>query len=183
MSDNLPNYPHLVKKIKASFLWRLTKGGKVVSEWTADFTKEPGSVTLGKPSGKPSCTITIADDDFMKIAMGETNPQKLFMLGKIKISGNIMLAQKLQTFLNEFDLKKVFNDFGMVNCMRNIIVVILHTKLHYTIYHIIYNFIYFISYTLTLIVSYDVPYFIPYHVFYNILYRTTMYHSLYYTIS
>ncbi|CAB4035610.1 peroxisomal multifunctional enzyme type 2-like [Paramuricea clavata] len=106
MSDQLPNYPDLPKKIKASFLWRLTKGGKVVSEWTTDFTKERGSVTHGKPSGKPSCTITIADEDFMRIAMGETNPQKLFMRGKGKIAGNIMLAQKLQTLLKEFDLKK-----------------------------------------------------------------------------
>ena len=39
--------------------------------------------------------------------MGETNPQKLFMQGKVKIAGNIMLAQKLQTLLKEFDLKKV----------------------------------------------------------------------------
>jgi putative sterol carrier protein len=108
MSDQLPNYPDLPKKIKASFLWRLTKGGKVVSEWTTDFTKEPGSVTHGKPSGKPSCTITIADEDFMRIAMGETNPQKLFMRGKVKVAGNIMLAQKLQTLLKEFDLKKVW---------------------------------------------------------------------------
>ncbi len=108
MSDNLPNYPDLPKKIKASFLWRLTKGGKVVSEWTTDFTKEPGSVTRGKPSRKPSCTITIADEDFMRTAMGETNPQKLFMKGKVKIAGNIMLAQKLQTLLKEFDLKKVW---------------------------------------------------------------------------
>ena len=107
MSDNLPNYPHLVKKIKASFLWRITGGGKVASEWTADFTKEPGSVSRGKPSGKPSCTITIADEDFVKIAMGETNPQTLFMKGKVKIAGNIMLAQKLQTLLTEFDLKQV----------------------------------------------------------------------------
>ena len=107
MSDNLPKYPDLPKKIKASFLFRLTKGGKVVSEWMTDLTKEPGSVTHGKPSGKPSCTITIADEDFVKTAMGEANPQTLFMKGKVKISGNIMLAQKLQTLLKEFDLKKV----------------------------------------------------------------------------
>ena len=106
MSDNLPNYPDLPKKIKASFLFRLTKGGKVVSEWMTDLTKEPGSVTQGKPSGKPSCTVTIADEDFIKTAMGEANPQTLFMKGKVKISGNIMLAQKLQTLLKEFDLKK-----------------------------------------------------------------------------
>ena len=79
----------------------------MVSEWTTDFTKDPGSVTHGKPSGKPNCTITISDEDFMRTAMGETNPQKLFMQGKVKIAGNIMLAQKLQTLLKAFDLKKV----------------------------------------------------------------------------
>lgn len=107
MSDNLSNYPNLVKKIKASFLWRITSGGKVVSEWTIDFTKEPGSVTHGNSSGKPNCAITIADEDFIRTAMGETDPQTLFMKGKVKIAGNIMLAQKLQTLLKEFDFKKV----------------------------------------------------------------------------
>jgi hypothetical protein len=30
------------------------------------------------------------------------------MKGKVKVAGNIMLAQKLQTLLKEFDLKKVW---------------------------------------------------------------------------
>lgn len=110
MSDNLPNYPLLPQKIKASFLWRFTKDGKVVSEWTIDLTKEPGSVSRGKTLEKTNCTITIADEDFVKMTMGETNPHKLFMQGKVKIGGNIMLAQKLQILLKEFDLKKVFLD-------------------------------------------------------------------------
>ena len=107
MSDNLTNHPNLVQKVNASFLWRLTKDGKVVSEWMMDFTKNPGSITHGKPSEKANCTITVTDEDYMKIVMGETNPQKLFMQRKIKITGNIMLAQKLQSLLKEFDMRKV----------------------------------------------------------------------------
>ena len=106
MANRVSSYPDLVKKIKASFLWRITYDGKVKSEWTTDFTKEPGIVFQGKPSAKPNCTVTIADEDFVKTAMGQTNAQKLFLQGKVKIAGNIMLAQKLQTLLKEIDLKQ-----------------------------------------------------------------------------
>ena len=182
MSDQLPNYPDLPKKIKASFLWRLTKGGKVVSEWTTDFTKEPGSVTHGKPSGKPSCTITIADEDFMRIAMGETNPQKLFMKGKVKVAGNIMLAQKLQTLLKEFDLKKVWQSSQFyvlltcyyingsyltllpLPCLALPCLTLCHTIPYHTMYH-------------------TIPCTIPYHVPYHTILFLYCLNILYYTIT
>lgn len=54
----------------------------------------------GQPKeGKPNTTMTISDGDFVQLALGKLSPQAAFMKGKIKISGNVMLAQKLGPLL------------------------------------------------------------------------------------
>lgn len=51
---------------------------------------------------KPDCIITMDDDDLLKVMVGKVNPQRLFMMGKIKIKGNIMLMQRLNSLWLEF---------------------------------------------------------------------------------
>lgn len=48
---------------------------------------------------KVDTTLTVADEDMVDIALGKLNPQAAFMKGKLKISGNIMLTQKLAPLL------------------------------------------------------------------------------------
>lgn len=49
--------------------------------------------------GKADTTLTIADSDMVDLALGKLNPQAAFMKGKLKITGNIMMAQKLGPLL------------------------------------------------------------------------------------
>lgn len=54
----------------------------------------------GPPKGQHvDTTLTVSDDDFVDIALGKINPQAAFMKGKLKITGNIMLTQKLVPLL------------------------------------------------------------------------------------
>lgn len=60
-----------------------------------------GKVYEGKPQDgiKPDTTLSVADADLVEIALGKLNPQAAFMKGKLKITGNIMLTQKLVPLL------------------------------------------------------------------------------------
>lgn len=49
--------------------------------------------------GKPDVTLTVTDGDLVEIASGALSPQVAYMKGKLKLAGNIMLAQKLGPLL------------------------------------------------------------------------------------
>ncbi|XP_063050873.1 peroxisomal multifunctional enzyme type 2 [Engraulis encrasicolus] len=91
----------LVKKVKAVFLWEITKEGQTVSQWAIDLKSPPGALVKGPYSGKADVTITISDQDFMEVVQGKINPQKAFFEGKLKMKGNIMLSQKLDSLLKD----------------------------------------------------------------------------------
>merc|ERR1719460_2278813 len=50
-------------------------------------------------TAKPDCTISMMDADFLAMVAGKLNGQQAFMQGKLKLKGNMMLAQKLGTAL------------------------------------------------------------------------------------
>ncbi|XP_076859616.1 peroxisomal multifunctional enzyme type 2 [Brachyhypopomus gauderio] len=92
----------LVKKVNAIFGWEITKGGKTAAQWTIDLKTGNGALHKGPYSGKADVTITVSDEDFMDVVAGKTNPQKAFFAGKLKVRGNIMLSQKLETILKDY---------------------------------------------------------------------------------
>jgi putative sterol carrier protein len=44
-----------------------------------------------------SCTITIALEDLAALLNGQLNPMNGFMMGKLKVSGDMSVAMRLQT--------------------------------------------------------------------------------------
>lgn len=104
MKDRIESNPSLLKSINGVFVYHITKSGKVSSTWTADL--KTGKIYRGEPEKgiKADTTLTIDDSDMIDLALGKLNPQMAFMKGKLKIKGNIMLAQKLKALNTESKL-------------------------------------------------------------------------------
>lgn len=98
--EQVKTQPEKAKSVNGIFLYKITKNGKHAKEWTMDLKGAP-SVYEGTPKEgkKPNTTLTISDEDFVQLALGKLNPQQAFMKGKLKVAGNIMLAQKLGPLL------------------------------------------------------------------------------------
>nr|XP_018917446.1 PREDICTED: peroxisomal multifunctional enzyme type 2 isoform X1 [Bemisia tabaci] len=96
MQERIDSDKEVCKKINAVFVYNITKDKNVVATWTCDLKQ--GKVYKGLPVGgaKADTTLTVDDEDMIDIALGKLNPQTAFMKGKLKIKGNIMLAQKLK---------------------------------------------------------------------------------------
>ncbi|XP_057567056.1 sterol carrier protein 2 [Hippopotamus amphibius kiboko] len=87
----------LVKKIGGIFAFKVKDGpGGKEATWVVDVKNGKGSV-LPNSDKKADCTITMADSDLLALMTGKMNPQSAFFQGKLKITGNMGLAMKLQT--------------------------------------------------------------------------------------
>ena len=62
--------------------------------WTVDV--DDGKVTVTEDGADADCTISASSETFLKIANGEQNPTAAYMSGKLKVSGDMGQAMKLQ---------------------------------------------------------------------------------------
>merc|ERR1712004_878128 len=86
--------PDLVKMGGAVFQFIISDAGPE-GKFTLDLKNGSGDAKAGEDP-KADCTITMADADMVAMAEGKLDGMQAFMSGKLKIKGNMMLAQKLQ---------------------------------------------------------------------------------------
>ena len=103
MRKNLKGDPALAKKVNGTFLFKLTntktKGN--TTTW-AVIAKQGQTPDVHQDEiQKPDCTITISDENFIALASGKINGMAAFMSGKMKLKGDMALAQKLSYLLDE----------------------------------------------------------------------------------
>ncbi|KAM9687348.1 sterol carrier protein 2 isoform 1-T1 [Trichechus inunguis] len=85
-----------VKKIGGIFAFKVKDGpGGKEATWVVDVKNGKGSVHPNSDK-KADCTITMADSDLLALMTGKMNPQSAFFQGKLKITGNMGMAMKLQ---------------------------------------------------------------------------------------
>ncbi|KAK9824365.1 hypothetical protein WJX72_009727 [[Myrmecia] bisecta] len=87
----------LAQKIKGLVLFKVDD-----DEWTLDLRSGAGSLTKGSPPNgeKPDLTLTMAENTFVQLVNGKTGPQTAFLMRKLKISGSMGMAMKLQPILD-----------------------------------------------------------------------------------
>jgi putative sterol carrier protein len=90
--------PDAAKEIGAKF--QINIAGEGGGEWFIDCSESP-KAEAGNPGGA-DCVIEISEEDFQKLVENpQANGMQLFFSGKLKVTGNQMLAMKLQKL---FDL-------------------------------------------------------------------------------
>ena len=80
-----------------------------IGSFHLNFNVSPPKFTSNQDGGKADVTIKVSDDNLVLLADGKLNPMQAFMQGKIKVTGQIALAQKLDTVFKAG--KKVTFDF------------------------------------------------------------------------
>lgn len=86
--------PDAARQIGAKYQLNITGDGG--GEWFIDVSDSGPKAEQGNP-GTADCTITIATEDFQKLVENpQANGMQLFFAGKLKVTGNQMLAMKLQ---------------------------------------------------------------------------------------
>ncbi len=86
--------PEEAKKIDAIYQFNITGDGG--GTWIMDFTKP--EVREGADEAA-QCTLTMSAEDFLGMLNRTLNPVQAFMVGKIKVEGQMALAMKLQQVL------------------------------------------------------------------------------------
>ena len=77
--------------------------GEGGSQWVMKIAGGTISIDEGQATS-PNLTLSMAAVDYVALSLGEANPMGLFMAGKIKVQGDVMLAMKFQEL---FDRNRV----------------------------------------------------------------------------
>lgn len=69
--------------------------------WFIDLKNGSGSIGQGEPSAEAGCTMIMDSSDFCKMFAGQLKPTNAFMMGKLKIKGDMGLAMKLEKLMGK----------------------------------------------------------------------------------
>jgi putative sterol carrier protein len=96
----LKAFPDKAREVNAIYAFKIT--GEGGGDWTVDLTADPPTIAKGD-NGTAQCTVEVSHDDFKTMLSDPNAGMQLYFQGKLRVSGDPMLAMKLQQF---FDIAK-----------------------------------------------------------------------------
>nr|XP_033339093.1 hydroxysteroid dehydrogenase-like protein 2 [Megalopta genalis] len=93
----------LVTKTGAIFQFNVK--GDEEGTWYLDLRTGKGSTGKGEPNQPPDATLTMDSQNFFAMFTGKLNPASAFMMGKLKIQGNLQKAMKLEKLMQSLKSK------------------------------------------------------------------------------
>jgi hypothetical protein len=91
----LKEHPDKAREVNAIYCFKITGDGG--GDWTVDLASDPPTSARGD-TGKAQCTIELAHDDFKQMLANPQVGMQLYFQGKLRVTGDPMLATKLQKF-------------------------------------------------------------------------------------
>ncbi|MBV8694788.1 MAG: SCP2 sterol-binding domain-containing protein [Chloroflexi bacterium] len=86
--------PAAAAGLNKTFQWNIT--GDEAGQWALRIADQTCQLIVGGVE-KPDITMTMSDKDWLAIAEGRLDAMNAFLTGKVKVSGDMMLATKLQS--------------------------------------------------------------------------------------
>jgi putative sterol carrier protein len=83
-------YEPLLHSISGTIRWDIEDAGS----WF--IVVKNGSLTVSRDTAGADCVIACSREDFDRMVVGKQNPTTLILQGKVKVSGDIGLAQMFQ---------------------------------------------------------------------------------------
>ncbi|XP_046411777.1 hydroxysteroid dehydrogenase-like protein 2 [Neodiprion virginianus] len=93
----------LVNKTGAIFQFNVK--GDEASTWFIDLKNGKGTAGKGEPGQPADATLTMDSKNFFAMFGGKLKPATAFMTGKLKITGSLQKAMKLETLMNRLKSK------------------------------------------------------------------------------
>lgn len=91
--EGLKQFPDKARQINAIYCFKITGDGG--GEWMVDCTRNPPTCSKGD-NGKEQCTVKLSSSD-LNILLGDPSASlQLYFQGKLHVTGDLMLAMKLQ---------------------------------------------------------------------------------------
>ncbi|XP_066249473.1 hydroxysteroid dehydrogenase-like protein 2 [Euwallacea similis] len=95
--------PEVVSKTQAVFAFVVT--GDEAGKWYIDLKTGAGAVGQGEPPSSPDATLTMDTKNFFSLFSGKMKPATAYMMGKLKVKGNLQQAMKLEKLMSSLKSK------------------------------------------------------------------------------
>ncbi|MDF2684079.1 MAG: sterol carrier protein [Brevibacillus sp.] len=99
LAEKINANPHAINGFHAVYHFLLN--GEDGGNYQVTFAGNHASHLKGTPD-EAKCILELSDADFIKLLKGKLNPTAAFVMGKLKVKGDLGYSLKLQTILNAY---------------------------------------------------------------------------------